>query len=106
VSAKSNLILIFLQIPELALIRKWSSKEKTSEYSFAKSNLTPNFLHNTEPADLSLGRDCLKLGTGWYYQISNTQRTSQKFHAWDDGWMDGWQFSHSEMVFKKETDGY
>jgi hypothetical protein len=21
-------------------------------------------------------------------------------------WMDGWQFSDSEMVFKKETDGY
>jgi len=23
-----------------------------------------------------------------------------------DGWMDGWQFSDSEMILKKETDGY
>jgi hypothetical protein len=55
-----------------------------------------------------LGGDCLQLGTGGYYQKSNTQPTLLKSFmlGMTDGWMDGWQFSDSEMILKKETDGY
>ncbi len=105
-SAKSNLILIFLQNPELAALWFGNGLQKRNQWVLAKSNLIPDSLYTKEPADLWLGSDFL--GTGGYYQKSNTQPTLLKsfMPGMMDGWMDGWQFSDSEMVFKKETDGH
>ncbi len=82
--------------------RKWSSKEKP--VSISKIKLDSKFsLNDRRISDWEvIVQNCEKEDT-----IKN-QTPDQNFSkvsclGW---WMDGWQFSDSEMVFKKETDGY
>lgn len=82
-------MLIFLQTPELAVLWFRIGLQKRNQWVLAKSNANPIFLYNEEPEDLWLGGDCLNGNRRVLSKIKHPTNTSQKFHAWDDGWMDG-----------------